>query len=146
MSDKEMCIRDRFHLILYNYNFSDLEGLALKDYDRYLAPYYQAWMLAMLCLLAQMCLRDSAKIVCEAESLRPETSEVNRLLGDVYKRQGVDGIAEKQQHINFAAGHHGGNLLGTAACTGIQACLLYTSPSRAGCPARGRRSARSGCP
>ena len=24
----------------------------LKDYDRYLAPYYQAWMLAMLCLLA----------------------------------------------------------------------------------------------
>lgn len=25
-----------FHLILYNYNFSDLEGLALKDYDRYL--------------------------------------------------------------------------------------------------------------
>ena len=42
-----------FHLILYNYNFSDLEGLALKDYDRYLAPYYQAWMLAMLCLLAR---------------------------------------------------------------------------------------------
>ena len=41
-----------FHLILYNYNFSDVEGLALKDYDRYLAPYYQAWMLAMLCLLA----------------------------------------------------------------------------------------------
>lgn len=27
-----------FHLILYNYNFSDIEGLALKDYDRYLAP------------------------------------------------------------------------------------------------------------
>ena len=42
-----------FHLILYNYNFSDIEGLALKDYDRYLAPYYQAWMLAMLCLLAR---------------------------------------------------------------------------------------------
>ena len=41
-----------FHLILYCYNFSDLEGLMLKDYDRYLAPYYQAWMLAMLCLLA----------------------------------------------------------------------------------------------
>ena len=41
-----------FHLILYYYNFSDLEGLMLKDYDRYLAPYYQAWMLAMLCLLA----------------------------------------------------------------------------------------------
>ena len=42
-----------FHLILYNYNFSDIEGLALKDYDRYLAPYYQAWMQAMLCLLAR---------------------------------------------------------------------------------------------
>lgn len=41
-----------FHLILYYYNFSDLEGLALKDYDRYLAPYYQAWMLTMLCRLA----------------------------------------------------------------------------------------------
>ena len=42
-----------FHLILYYYNFSDVEGLALKDYDRYLSPYYQAWMLAMLCLLAR---------------------------------------------------------------------------------------------
>ena len=30
-----------------------MEGLALKDYDRYLSPYYQAWMLAMLCLLAR---------------------------------------------------------------------------------------------
>lgn len=43
-----------FHLILYYYNFSDVEGLALKDYDRYLTPYYQAWMLAMLCLLARV--------------------------------------------------------------------------------------------
>ena len=42
-----------FHLILYYYNFSDVEGLALKDYDRYLGPYYQAWLLAMLCLLAR---------------------------------------------------------------------------------------------
>ena len=42
-----------FHLILYHYNFSDEEGLALKDYARYLTPYYQAWMLAMLCLLAR---------------------------------------------------------------------------------------------
>lgn len=41
-----------FHLILYYYNFSDVEGLALKDYDRYLTPYYQAWMLTMLCRLA----------------------------------------------------------------------------------------------
>lgn len=43
-----------FHLILYYYNFSDGEGLALKDYDRYLTPYYQAWMLAMLCQLARV--------------------------------------------------------------------------------------------
>ena len=42
-----------FHLILYYYNFSDVEGLALKDYDRYLTPYYQAWMLAMLCQLGR---------------------------------------------------------------------------------------------
>ena len=42
-----------FHLILYYYNFSDGEGLALKDYDRYLTPYYQAWMLAMLCQLGR---------------------------------------------------------------------------------------------
>src|SRR5699024_8586406 len=42
-----------FHLILYHYNFSDEEGLALKDYARYLTPYYQAWMLAMLCLLGR---------------------------------------------------------------------------------------------
>lgn len=42
-----------FHLILYYYNFSDVEGLGLKDYDRYLAPYYQAWMLTMLCRLAE---------------------------------------------------------------------------------------------
>lgn len=42
-----------FHLILYHYNFSDEEGLALKDYARYLTPYYQAWMLVMLCLLGR---------------------------------------------------------------------------------------------
>ena len=42
-----------FHLILYYYNFSDGEGLALKDYDRYLTPYDQAWMLAMLCQLGR---------------------------------------------------------------------------------------------
>lgn len=42
-----------FHLILYHYNFSDVEGLALKDYDRYLTPYYLAWMLTMLCRLAR---------------------------------------------------------------------------------------------
>ena len=41
-----------FHMILYCYNFSDLEGLALQNYERYLTPYYEAWLLAMLCLLA----------------------------------------------------------------------------------------------
>jgi len=42
-----------FHLILYNYNFAESEALALKSYDRYLTPYYQAWMLALLALLGQ---------------------------------------------------------------------------------------------
>lgn len=42
-----------FHLILYHYNFSEVEALALKDYDRYLAPFYTGWFLAMLCLLGQ---------------------------------------------------------------------------------------------
>ena len=42
-----------FHLILYFYNFSDVEALALKDYERYLSPYYTGWLLAMLCLLGQ---------------------------------------------------------------------------------------------
>ena len=42
-----------FHLILYYYNFSRSEAMILKDYDRYLTPYYQAWMLAMLALLAR---------------------------------------------------------------------------------------------
>lgn len=40
-----------FHLILYCYNFSDVEALALKDYARYIGPYYAGWMLASLCLL-----------------------------------------------------------------------------------------------
>ena len=42
-----------FHLILYHYNFGESEALVLKDYDRYLTPYYQAWMLVMLALLGQ---------------------------------------------------------------------------------------------
>ncbi len=32
-----------FHLILYFYNFSEAEGSALKDYERYIAPYLQGW-------------------------------------------------------------------------------------------------------
>ncbi|MGN0983521.1 MAG: hypothetical protein ACI4OI_01650, partial [Gemmiger sp.] len=42
-----------FHLILYHYNFAEEEALALKDYDRYLSPYYMGWLLTMLCLLGQ---------------------------------------------------------------------------------------------
>lgn len=42
-----------FHLILYFYNFSEAEGSALKDYERYLTPYLQGWVLAMFCLLGQ---------------------------------------------------------------------------------------------
>ena len=42
-----------FHLILYYYNFSEEEGLALKDYERYLMPYLQGWVMAALCLLGQ---------------------------------------------------------------------------------------------
>lgn len=42
-----------FHLILYHYNFAESEALALKDYDRYLSPYYIGWFLTMLCLLGR---------------------------------------------------------------------------------------------
>ena len=42
-----------FHLILYCYNFSDVEAYALQDFDRYIGPYLQGWMLAMLCLLGR---------------------------------------------------------------------------------------------
>lgn len=42
-----------FHLILYFYNFSEAEGSALKDYERYLTPYLQGWVLVSFCLLGQ---------------------------------------------------------------------------------------------
>lgn len=42
-----------FHTILYYYNFSELEGLALKDYERYIGPYLMGWLLAALCLLGR---------------------------------------------------------------------------------------------
>lgn len=42
-----------FHLILYCYNFSDVEAYALQDFDRYLGPYLAGWMLVMLCLLGR---------------------------------------------------------------------------------------------
>ena len=42
-----------FHLILYYYNFSEEEGNALKDYERYLLPYLLGWMLTSLALLGQ---------------------------------------------------------------------------------------------
>ena len=40
-----------FHLILYFYNFSEAEGAALKDFERYIAPYLEGWMLAGFCVL-----------------------------------------------------------------------------------------------
>lgn len=42
-----------FHLILYHYNFAEVEALALKDYERYLMPYYLGWLLVLFCLLGQ---------------------------------------------------------------------------------------------
>ncbi len=42
-----------FHLFLYVYNFTEREALILKDYDRYIGPFYMGWLLAALCLLAQ---------------------------------------------------------------------------------------------
>ena len=42
-----------FHLFLYYYNFAEVEALALKDYDRYIGPYYMGWMLTSLCLLGR---------------------------------------------------------------------------------------------
>lgn len=41
-----------FHLLLYVYNFTQREALILKDYDRYLSPFYLGWLLAAFCLLA----------------------------------------------------------------------------------------------
>ena len=42
-----------FHLFLYYYNFAQVEALALKDYDRYIGPYYMGWMLASLYMLGR---------------------------------------------------------------------------------------------
>lgn len=42
-----------FHLFLYVYNFTEREALILKDYDRYIGPFYMGWLLAALCLLVQ---------------------------------------------------------------------------------------------
>ena len=42
-----------FHLFLYVYNFAEAEALVLKDYSRYIGPFYMGWLLAALCLLAQ---------------------------------------------------------------------------------------------
>ncbi len=49
-----------FHLILYCYNFSDVEAYALQDFDRYIGPYLQGWMLVMLCLLGHSAARREA--------------------------------------------------------------------------------------
>ena len=42
-----------FHLILYFYNFSETESAVLKDYERYLTPYWQGWTLSSFFLLAR---------------------------------------------------------------------------------------------
>ncbi len=42
-----------FHLILYYYNFSELESSQLKDYARYLMPCLLGWLMAVLCQLGQ---------------------------------------------------------------------------------------------
>ena len=44
-----------FHLILYFYNFAETESAILKDYERYLTPFWQGWVLASFCLLARAC-------------------------------------------------------------------------------------------
>lgn len=41
-----------FHLFLYVYNFTEKEALIIKDYDRYISPFYLGWLLAAFCLLA----------------------------------------------------------------------------------------------
>ncbi len=43
-----------FHLLLYVYNFSDMEALALKDYQRYIGPFYLGWFMAIFCVLLAM--------------------------------------------------------------------------------------------
>lgn len=57
-----------FHLILYFYNFSEAEALALKDYERYIGPYLQGWLLAMLCVLGRsaICARRPARQIGSA--------------------------------------------------------------------------------
>ena len=42
-----------FHLFLYVYNFSEQEALILKDYDRYIGPYYLGFLMLALGLLAR---------------------------------------------------------------------------------------------
>lgn len=42
-----------FHLFLYYYNFAEVEALALKDYDRYIGPYYMGWTLCSLAALGR---------------------------------------------------------------------------------------------
>lgn len=42
-----------FHLFLYVYNFKDQEALQLKDYIRYIGPYYMGFLLAAMGLLAR---------------------------------------------------------------------------------------------
>ena len=40
-----------FHIFLYAFIFKEVEALILKDYLRYISPYWQGWMMASLVLL-----------------------------------------------------------------------------------------------
>ncbi len=42
-----------FHLILYHYNFAEREALVLKDYERYLTPYFIGWLMPLLGFLGR---------------------------------------------------------------------------------------------
>ncbi len=44
-----------FHIILYAFIFKPVEALVLKDYLRYLTPYWQGWLMASLVLLGISC-------------------------------------------------------------------------------------------
>ena len=55
-----------FHLFLYVYNFAEREAMVLKDYARYIGPFYMGWLLAALCLLA---LADGVQLLARTASL-----------------------------------------------------------------------------
>ena len=90
-----------FHLILYYYNFSEEEGLALKDYERYLMPYLQGWVMAALCLLAPLLPAERALLMQQQEQL-DQQSRLNEAI-QVYKAQQAErsraGIHEREKAL-----------------------------------------------